>query len=77
MPSDNNVQISVPEVSGEDAASAIDLVDDLIKRYSINRVDADALFNGMVAIYIRQRLAQGDRPPARCSFAECGGDDNC
>ena len=67
------VSIEVPAVSGEEVGNAIDLVEDLLRKYGIDAVDADALFNGMVAIYLRQRAVYGDRQPTQCSFAVCVG----
>lgn len=66
------ISIDVPEVSGEEVGEAIDMVEQLVDKYGINPVDADALFNGMVAIYIRQRTVFRDREPSTCSLADCG-----
>jgi hypothetical protein len=62
------ISIDVPAVTGEEAAEAIDLVEHLVEKYGITPVDADAIFNGMVAIYIRQRAVHGDRQPSYCPF---------
>jgi hypothetical protein len=71
-PSDR-IDIKVPEVSGEEAADATDLVEHLVEKYKISTVDADALFNAMVSIYIRGRMVYGDRQPTVCSLATfCG-----
>jgi hypothetical protein len=67
-PSDR-VDITVPEVSGKEAADATDLVEHLVEKYKISTVDADALFNAMVSIFIRGRMVYGDRQPAVCSLA--------
>jgi hypothetical protein len=66
---DEIVTITVPSVSGTDAATATDLVEDLVQRYEITAVDADALFNACVSIYVRGRMVYGDRPPSVCSLA--------
>jgi len=69
--------ITVPEVGGTAAAEATDLLEHLVERYKISRVDADALFNACVAVYVRGRMVMGDRPPSRCSLADgCGSDPN-
>jgi hypothetical protein len=49
-------------------------VEHLIEKYGISTVDADALFNGMVAIYVRMRMLHSDRPPAQCLCAIPEGD---
>ena len=67
------VSINVPDVGGAEVGAAIDMVEQLVEKYGISPVDADALFNGMVAIYIRQRVVFRDRAPAVCSLAECMG----
>ena len=70
------VTISVPSVSGEEAAVATDLIEHLLEKYKISMVDADALTNAMAAIYIRGRIVHKDRPPSRCSFAGCLAEDD-
>jgi len=69
--SEATITITVPAVDGAAVGDAMDLVEQVVERYEINPVDADALFNAMVAIYIRQRAVYGDRPPSVCSFATC------
>ena len=75
----DRIDISVPEVSGKEAAAATDLVEHLVEKYKISTVDADALFNAMVSIFIRGRMVYGDRQPTVCSLATfCspqGGDE--
>jgi len=73
QPTKETVSIDVPEVSGPEVGAAVDMVEHLVEKYGISAVDADALFNGMVAIYIRQRVVFGDRAPATCSLADCMG----
>ena len=70
------VTITVPQVDGTAAAEATDLLEHLVERYKISGVDADALFNACVAIYLRGRAALGDRPPSSCSLADGCGDPN-
>jgi len=65
------IMICVPGVGGDEVGQAIDLVEHLVEKYHISQVDADALFNSMVAIYVRQRAVYGDRQPATCSHTEC------
>lgn len=67
------VSIDVPAVDGAQVGEAVDMVEQLVEKYGITPVDADALFNGMVAIYIRQRVVFRDRAPATCSLADCMG----
>lgn len=59
----DKIEITVPAVTGEDVASAVDMVDDLVKKYGISQVDADALFGAMVTMYVRERAIRGDSPP--------------
>lgn len=61
------VMLEMPKVSGEEAAEATDLVEHLLEKYKVNSVDADALFNAMVAVYIRNRIVYGDRKPDFCA----------
>jgi predicted nucleic acid-binding protein len=69
------ISITVPEVDGQAAAEATDLMADLVERYKISGVDADALFNACVAIYVRGRVVTGDRAPTpHCSTAGDGSD---
>lgn len=70
------VTITVPAVDGEEAARATDLMERLVERYQISRADADALFNACVAIYLRGRIALGDRASARCALADAADDPN-
>ena len=68
--------ITVPKVSGDQAEQSTELVEQMIKKYKMNQADAGALFQGMVAIYIRGRMVYGDRQPTFCSFgAACSGED--
>ena len=65
--------ITVPSVSGEEAARAIDLVEELKAKHGLSTADLDQLFGAVVAIYIRERLVHGDRQPSYCGFAGlCG-----
>jgi hypothetical protein len=68
--------IAVPEVSGEEAAQATDLVQSLVDRYGISTTDVDGLFNAMVAVYIRARMVHGDRQPTFCSLITCAPSDS-
>lgn len=70
------ISISVPKVSGQEVAEATDLVEHLVDKYGIPTVDADALFNAMVAIYIRQRDVYGDRQPSMCAAGAPAPDNN-
>lgn len=73
---DEFVSITVPAVGGTEATEATDLVESLAEKYGISTRDTDALFNAMVAVYIRGRMVYGDRSPAMCSFGACvTGDD--
>ncbi len=69
------LSINVPEVDGQAAAEATDLMADLLERYKISQKDADALFNACAAIYVRGRMVTGDRAPTpHCSAAGDGSD---
>ncbi len=65
------VSIHVPAVSGQEAASATDLVERLVEKYHLSADDADALFAAVATIFVRNRMVYGDRPPTGCAFAEC------
>lgn len=71
---DDATRISVPAVSGEDAAQATDLVEEIASRYGISDADLDALFNAFVAIYLRKRIVHPDgmAPPCDCPPAAGG-----
>jgi hypothetical protein len=69
--SSSTVTIPVPSVSGEEAAAATDLVERLVDKYHLSADDTDALFGGMVAIFVRSRMVYGDRQPTVCSLAGC------
>jgi hypothetical protein len=65
--------IRVHQVSGQEAAEATDLVEHLIEKYTLTPLDTDALFNAMVAIFIRARMIYGDRQPSSCSLSDVLG----
>jgi hypothetical protein len=69
------VTIAVPKVSGEEAAAATDLVEHLVEKYSLSTVDADTLFNAMVTIFVRGKIACGDQQPSRCSLGDLLADE--
>lgn len=68
---EQQVTITVPEVSGAEVDEATDLVMQVVQKYGISDTDADALFNGMIAMFVRQRMVYGDRRPSVCSSWAC------
>ncbi len=70
------VTIEVPRVTGDQAGDCSELVERLVDKYDMSTADTDALFNAMVAIYIRGRMVYGDRQPSVCSLgAACHKDE--
>ena len=69
------VTIEVPRVSGDRAEESTELVERLVKQYGLSTRDTDALFNAMVAIYIRGRMVYGDREPGGCELGAVGRKD--
>lgn len=67
---EKRVSIEVPEVSSDEVDEATDLVESIAAKYTMAERDINALFNAMVAIYVRNRLVYGDREPKVCG-ASC------
>ncbi len=68
----HQIQITVPSISGVEAAEAVDRVEEICARYGVRPADADALFSAMVTVYLRQVQTHGDRPPSACTLGTCG-----
>ena len=69
------VSIDVPRVTGTQAEESSDLVERMTQKYALSEDDTNALFNAVVAIYIRGRMVYGDRQPSVCSFSTSDAKD--
>jgi len=73
---DKRISIEVPEVSSDEVNDATDLVESIAARYEIDEQDVNAMFNAMIAIYLRNRVVYGDREPKVCEASCAVGDKN-
>jgi hypothetical protein len=82
----NEKTITVPAVTGEEAAAATDRIEQLATKYGISDADLDALFGACAAVYVRNRIvyADGRAPACACAPASdaddgstCGGSGPC
>lgn len=73
---EKKVSIEVPEVSSDEVNEATDLVEKIAAKYEMDEQDVNAMFNAMIAIYLRNRVVYGDRQPKVCGASCAVGDKN-
>ena len=69
------VSIDVPKVTGSQAEESSDVLEQLVAKYQLSDEDSGALFNAIVALYIRGRMVYGDRQPSVCGVAAAYSED--
>jgi hypothetical protein len=73
---EKKVSINVPEVTSDEVEEATELVETIADKYKMAEKDINAMFNAMVAIYVRNRTVYGDRKPTICGSSCAVGEEN-